>query len=108
MHYRREKASNKSTVEADNNKKIAMMKAKVNENDINIKNFRSGEKVKELDKDVESSSNKFEREIDKLETKVRSDGYKAPDKSSEAGKLVLTVVKRVKGLVKSLKIILLS
>ncbi|MCA4775391.1 hypothetical protein IHO40_04835 [Wolbachia endosymbiont of Mansonella ozzardi] len=53
-----------------------MMKAKVNENDINIKNFRSGEKVKELDKDVESNLNKFEREIDKLETKVKSDGIK--------------------------------
>ncbi|NUX01126.1 hypothetical protein GO685_01125 [Wolbachia endosymbiont of Madathamugadia hiepei] len=79
------------------------MEAKVNENDINIKNFRGGEKVKELNKGVESSLNKFEREIDKLEKKVRSAGYKAPDKGSEVGKLVLTVVKKVKGSVKSLK-----
>ncbi|MDR1139519.1 MAG: hypothetical protein LBJ80_01965 [Rickettsiales bacterium] len=47
--------------------------------------------------------NKFEREIDKLEKKVRSAGYKTPDKSSEIGKLVFTVVKKVKGSVKSLK-----
>ncbi|MDR1139518.1 MAG: hypothetical protein LBJ80_01970 [Rickettsiales bacterium] len=45
-HYRREKASNKNTVTTDNNKKIAIMEAKVNENDINIKSFRGREKVK--------------------------------------------------------------
>ncbi|MGL9760898.1 MAG: hypothetical protein ACR5LB_01520 [Wolbachia sp.] len=95
-HYRREKASNKNTAAADNNKKIAIMEAKVNENDINIKSFRGGEKVKELNKILESILNKFERDIDKLEKKVRSAGYKTPDKGSEVGKLVLTVVKKSK------------
>ncbi|WP_250295922.1 hypothetical protein [Wolbachia endosymbiont of Oedothorax gibbosus] len=102
-HYRREKASNKGTVTSDNKKRVATMEEKVNENDINIKSLCNEEKVKELNKNVENSLTKFDREIDKLETKVRNAGYETPDKSSKAGKLTLTVVKRVKELTENLK-----
>ncbi|GFR24995.1 uncharacterized protein TNCT_639391 [Trichonephila clavata] len=103
VHYRREKASNKVTVKADNKKRVAAMEEKVNENDINIKSLCNEEKVKELNKNVENSLTKFDREIDKLETKVRNAGYETPDKSSKTGKLMLTVVKKVKELIENLK-----
>ncbi|MGL9681417.1 MAG: hypothetical protein ACR5K2_00065 [Wolbachia sp.] len=92
LHYRREKLVIKIPQQQIITK-IVIMEAKVNESDINIKSFCGREKVKELNKILENSLNKFERDIDKLE-KVRSAGYKTADKGFEAGKLVLTVVKK--------------